>query len=73
MKLRGNLLLRDVFVVRWKRVSLEAEWADPYSCPGVHIPVTDQAISLMGGEKSYVREGIQDCSAWLLASDWLVL
>lgn len=32
-------MLGDVFVMRRERVSLEAKWADPYSCSGINIAV----------------------------------
>jgi hypothetical protein len=39
MKLWRDLLLGDVFVMRRERVSLEAKWADPYSCSGINVAV----------------------------------
>jgi len=32
-------LLGDVFVMGRERGSLEAKWADPYSCSGINIAV----------------------------------
>ena len=72
MKLGGNLLLRDVFVVRRERIPLEAEWAYPYSCAGVNRAI-EVSLSKVEKEGIHVRERIEYGSAGLLASYWFVM
>ena len=72
MKLGRNLLLRDVFVMRRKRISLKAEWAYPYPRAGVNRAV-EVSLSEVEKEGNHVRERIEYGSAGLLASYWFIL
>jgi hypothetical protein len=51
MEFGRNLLLGDVLVMGWERISLKAERADPYSCPGINVSIDVRLCRVLEYEK----------------------
>lgn len=65
-------MFRDVSIMRREVVSLQTEWADPYSCALINLAEAELArfpSSLL----NTLPESVQYCSTWRLACDRFVL